>query len=275
MSRLEGQVAFITGVARGQGRSHAIALAQEGCDIIGVDACKNIATVPYPGASVEDLKKTAQLVEATGQRFYGIEADVRDLAALQQVVDDGVAEFGRLDISIANAGIASFAPTLDMSEEMWSTAIDILLTGVWKSLKASVPKIVAGGRGGSVVITSSAGAVVAHENVAHYSAAKAGLVQLMRVLAKELAPQSIRVNTVHPTSVATDMILNESTYRLFRPDLPHPTREDYIAAHLGMNALPIAMIESIDVSNAILYLVTDEGRYVTGACHMVTAGIEL
>jgi (+)-trans-carveol dehydrogenase len=242
---------------------------------MGVDACRNIATVPYHGASIEDLKETARLVEETGQRFYGVEADVRDLVALEQAVEDGYAEFGRLDISIANAGIASFAPTLDMTEEMWNTAIDILLTGVWKSLKASVPKIIAGGRGGAVVITSSMGSIIAHENVAHYSAAKAGVVQLMRVLAKELAPHQIRVNTVHPTSVATEMVLNDATYRLFRPDLPNPTRQDFEAAHVGLNALPVAMIEPVDISNAILYLVSDDGRYVTGSCQMVSAGIDL
>ena len=272
MGRLDNKVAFITGVARGQGRSHAVRLAEEGCDIIGIDICRDIATAPYPGPSLDDLKETARLVEATGRSFHGAEADVRDLKALEQVVEDGYSAFGRLDIVIANAGIASFAPTLDMSELIWTEAIDILLTGVWKSIKASVPKIVDGGRGGSVVITSSAGSFIAHENVAHYSAAKAGVVQLMRVLAKELAPYSIRVNTIHPTTVATEMVFNEATYRLFRPELDKPTQEDFVEALMGMNALPIPMIEAIDVTNAVLYLVTDDGRYVTGSCHMVTAG---
>jgi NAD(P)-dependent dehydrogenase (short-subunit alcohol dehydrogenase family) len=198
--------------------------------------------------------------------------DVRDLSALQAVVEEGVARFGRLDIVIANAGISTMAPTVEMSEEVWTTMIDINLTGVWKTLRASVPSIVSGGQGGSVVIVSSLGAFLAWENVAHYVAAKEGLIGLMRTLAKEMAPQRIRVNTVHPCSVATEMVLNDATYRLFRPDLEDPTREDFEEAARTLNALPISMIEPIDVSNAIMYLVSDDGRYVTGACHMVAAG---
>ncbi|MFV2217093.1 SDR family NAD(P)-dependent oxidoreductase, partial [Actinomadura sp. LOL_016] len=161
-------------------------------------------------------------------------------------VQAGVGEFGRLDIVLANAGISSPAPTLEMSDDTWQDMIDINLTGVWKSLKASVPHIVAGGRGGSVVITSSLAAVYANENTAHYSAAKAGLVMLMKVMAKELAPHSIRVNTVHPTTVATDMILNEATYKLFRPDLDDPTRADFEEAARTLNRLPVAALEAED-----------------------------
>lgn len=272
MGRFDGKVAFITGVARGQGRSHAVRLAEEGCRIIGMDLCRNVPTVPYPGATSADLKETARLIEGAGSECVLAEADVRELGALERVVADGVQAFGRLDIVVANAGIASFAPALEMTEEMWSIMIDINLTGVWKSIKASVPSMIAAGNGGTVIITSSVGATYAHENVGHYSAAKAGLVQLMRVLAKELAPHRIRVNTVHPTSCATDMVLNEATFRLFLPDEPNPTREQYEAAHAGLHVLPVALIEPIDVSNAIVYLASDDGRYVTGACHMISAG---
>ena len=162
-----------------------------------------------------------------------------------------------------------------MDEAVWDEMIETNLTGQWKTIRAAVPHIINGGRGGSVVITSSLAAIYANENTAHYSAAKAGLIMLMKVLAKELAPHSIRVNTIHPTTVATDMILNEPTYRLFRPDLAHPTREDFEEAARTLNKLPVAALEPADISNAILYLVSDVGRYVTGITHVVDAGGQL
>jgi (+)-trans-carveol dehydrogenase len=275
MGRVEGKVAFITGAARGQGRSHAVRLAQEGADIIAVDVCRQVETVPYPTATSEDLAETVRQVEALDRRIIVTEADVRDLAALQAAVDDGVAQLGRLDIVLANAGISTPASTLEMDEETWSTMIDVNLTGQWKTIKAAVPHVVAGGRGGSVVITSSLAAIYANPNTAHYSAAKAGLVMFAKVLAKELAPHSIRVNTIHPTTVATDMILNEPTYRLFRPDLENPTRADFEEAALTLNKLPVPAIEAVDISNAVLHLVSDEGRYVTGTTHVVDAGGQL
>ena len=272
MNRLEGKVAFITGAARGQGRSHAHRLAEEGADIIAVDVCRQVETVPYSTATSDDLAETVRLVEALDRRIVAVEADVRDLSALQAAADRGVAELGRLDIVVANAGISTMSPALDMTEELWQTMIDVNLTGVWKTVKASVPHIVSGGRGGSVVITSSLAAMITHENVAHYTAAKSGLVGFMRVLAKEVAPLSIRVNAILPTTVATDMVLNEPTYKLFRPDLEHPGRQDWEVAARALNALPIAAVESVDLSNAILYLVSDDGRYVTGTTHVVGAG---
>ncbi|BDI22523.1 mycofactocin-coupled SDR family oxidoreductase [Herbiconiux sp. L3-i23] len=275
MGKLDGKVAFITGAARGQGRSHAVRLAQEGADIIAIDIAGPVETVPYPGATPDDLAETVRQVEALDRRIVATKADVRDAAALKAAVDDGVAQLGRLDIVLANAGISTPASTLEMDEEVWQTMIDVNLTGVWKTLKASVPHIIAGGRGGAVVITSSLAAIYANPNTAHYSAAKAGLVMLSKVLAKELGPQSIRVNTVHPTTVATDMILNDATYRLFRPDLEQPTRADFEQAALTLNKLPIPAIESEDISNAILYLVSDDGRYVTGTTHIVDAGGQL
>jgi SDR family mycofactocin-dependent oxidoreductase len=275
MGRLEGQVAFITGAARGQGRSHAVRLAEEGCDIIALDLCADVPGVPYAGPDEGDLAETVRLVEGLGRGIVSAVVDVRDLAAVQGVVDRGVAAFGRLDIVLANAGIVGFGPTLEMAEDAWSTMIDINLTGAWKTVRASVPHILDGGRGGAVVLTSSSASFMTMENVAHYSAAKSGLVGLMRVLAKELAPHRVRVNTVHPTTVATEMVMHDATYRLFRPDLPNPTRADIEPILETMHALPVAGVESIDISNAILYLVSDDGRYVTGTTHLVTAGAEL
>ena len=270
--KLEGKVAFITGAARGQGRSHAVRFAQEGADIIAVDVTKQVDTVPYPTATAEDMAETVRQVEALDRRIVAADADVRDMQALTEVVDRGVADLGRLDIVLANAGISTPAETLEMSEETWDTMIDINLSGVWKTLKASVPHIIKGERGGSVVITSSLAAIYANPNTAHYSAAKAGLVQLGKVMAKELASQSIRVNTVHPTTVATDMIINEATFKLFRPDLENPTRADLEEAALTLNALPVAAMDAADITNAIMYLVSDEGRYVTGTQLVIDAG---
>lgn len=275
MGKLDGKVAFITGAARGQGRSHALTLAREGADIIAVDICRQVETVPYPTATPEDLAETVRQVEALDRRIVAAEADIRDYAAVKAIVDGGVAELGRLDIVLANAGISVPAPTLEMDDETWDTMIDVNLTGQWKSIKASVPHIIAGGRGGAVVITSSVAALKANANIAHYAAAKAGLIGLMRTLALELAPQSIRVNTIHPTTVNTDMVLNEPTYKLFRPDLENPTRADYEEAALTLNKMPTSGIDAADISNAILYLVSDDGRFVTGTQQVVDAGAVL
>lgn len=276
MGRVEGRVAFITGAARGQGRAHAVRLAEEGADIIAVDTTAKVDSVPYPLATAEDLAETVRLVEALDRRIVAREADVRDYAALSAAVEAGVAEFGRLDIVLANAGISSPASTLEMSEDTWQDMIDINLTGVWKSLKASVPHIIAGGRGGAVVITSSLAALYANNNTAHYSAAKAGLVQMAKVMAKEWAEHSIRVNTVHPTTVATDMILNDATYKLFRPDLENPTRADFEEAARTLNRLPVAALEPRDISETVLHVVADDsGRYITGTTQVVDAGGQL
>lgn len=272
MGKLNGKVAFITGAGRGQGRSHAVRFAREGADVIAVDTTKPVESISYPLATADDLAETARLVEAEGRRIIARDADVRQYAALAAVVEEGVNTFGRLDIVVANAGISNPAPTLDMSEDTWQDMIDINLTGVWKSLKASVPHIIDGGRGGSVVITSSLAAVYANENVAHYAAAKAGLVMLMKVMAKELAPHSIRVNTVHPTTVATGMILNDATYRLFRPDLENPTREDFEEAARTLNRLPVVALEPEDVTETVLHLVSDAGKYITGTTQLLDAG---
>jgi SDR family mycofactocin-dependent oxidoreductase len=269
---LANHVALVTGAARGQGRSHALALAAQGASIIALDACAPIPTVPYPLANKEDLEDTAEQVRALGvQVIHGV-ADVRDLTGMERFVSDAVAALGRLDIVCANAGISTPSPTLTMTEETWQTTIDINLTGVWKTCKATVPHIVAGGRGGSVIITSSAATEMISANIAHYTASKHGLIGFMRVLAKELAPHRIRVNTLHPAGVRTPMILNEPMYRLFRPDLENPGREDFEAAARTHNVLGISYVEPEDVSAAVVYLASAAGRYVTGSTFTIDAG---
>ena len=217
--RVSGKVAFITGAARGQGRSHAVRLAEEGADIIALDIAEDIASVRrfYPGATEADLAETVKQVEALDRRIVAAKADVRDYAGLKTALDDGVAQLGRLDIVSANAGIFSLAPTAEMTEEQWGQMIDINLSGVWRTCKATIPHLIDGGRGGSIIITSSVAGLRGAPNFAHYVSAKHGVVGLMRTLAVELAPQSIRVNSIHPTTVDTPMVQNDALYELFMP----------------------------------------------------------
>ncbi|MBD8605450.1 mycofactocin-coupled SDR family oxidoreductase [Aeromicrobium sp. CFBP 8757] len=273
MGRVQGKVALITGGARGQGRSHAVRLAEEGADIIVLDALTEQPFQPASGSTEEDLEETVRLVEKTGQRIFARQADVRDFDQVKSVVDEGVAELGRLDIVSANAGITGLpSKSEDIPEEAWTSMLDINLTGVWRTYKAAIPHIRAGGRGGSIILTSSSMGLHAAANLGHYIAAKHGVVGIMRSLAVELAPESIRVNSIHPTTVDTDMIRNESTYRLFRPDLADPKQEDMVEAASGYNKMPIPWIEAIDISNAVLWLASDEARYVTGVPLPVDAG---
>ena len=272
MGRVEGKVAFITGAARGQGRSHAVRLAQEGADIIAVDICHGFDTVPYDGATEADLAETVKMVESLDRRIVARQADVRDLSSLRASVDAGLSEFGHIDIVIANAGIASFGPALDLTEEMWQDMIDINLTGLWKTVKAAAPSMVERGRGGSIILTSSVAGIIAFPALAHYTAAKHGVVGLMRSLAIELAPAHIRVNSINPTTVDTPMIANPAGYSLFMGGLPDVTREQAAVGMKAINALPIPWVEAIDVSNAVLYLASDESRYVTGTTMVIDAG---
>jgi SDR family mycofactocin-dependent oxidoreductase len=270
--QLAGQVALVTGAARGQGRSHALALAREGAGLIAVDACAPIATVPYPLATKEDLQETAERVAALGVPVIHGAVDVRDLAGLENFVSDAVGALGRLDVVCANAGISTPSPTLTMTEETWQTTIDVNLTGVWKTCRATVPHIIAGGRGGAVIITSSSATAMISGNIAHYTASKHGLIGFMRVLAKELAPHRIRVNTLHPTGVRTPMIFNQPMYRLFRPDLENPGQEDFESAARSHHALGVSSVDPEDVSAAVIYLASSSGRYVTGTTLMLDAG---
>jgi (+)-trans-carveol dehydrogenase len=271
--RVGGKVAFITGAARGQGRSHAVRLAQEGADIIAVDHCADIETVGYPMATAEDLAETVRQVEALDRRIVARQADVRDTESLRAAVDAGVAELGRLDIVCANAGILSNGPSHELSEDTWGQMIDINLSGVWRTCKAAIPHLIAGGNGGSIVLTSSVAGLRSYSGVSHYVSAKHGVVGLMKTLAQELAPHRIRVNTVNPTQVDTLMIMNEPMYRLFCPDVDEPTREDFAPASQAMHLLPIPWVDPRDVSNAVLFLASDEARYITGTALPVDAGV--
>ena len=271
--RVEGKVAFITGAARGQGRSHAVRLASEGADIIAVDICKQIESVAIPLATPKDLAETADLVKGQNRRIYTAEVDVRDYAALKAAVDAGVEQLGRLDIIVANAGIGNGGNTLDQtSEEDWTDMIDVNLGGVWKTVKAGVPHILAGGQGGSIILTSSVGGLKAYPHTGHYVAAKHGVVGLMRTFAVELGQHMIRVNSVHPTNVNTPLFMNEPTMKLFRPDLENPGPEDLKAIAQMMHTLPVGWVEPEDISNAVLFLASDESRYVTGVTLPVDAG---
>lgn len=275
MGRLDGKVAFITGAARGQGRSHAIRLAQEGADIIALDVCEEIESVSrfYPGASDEDMAETVAAVEALDRRIVTSKADVRDYAAVKSALDEGVAQLGHVDVVSANAGIFIFGDKTHLvTDGDWDDVLDINLKGVWHTCKAVIPHLIEQGTGGSIILTSSTAGIKGTPNVAPYTASKHGVVGLMRTLALELAPYSVRVNTVHPTGVATNMILNEAAFKLFLPDVEHPTQDQAAPVFATTNALPVPWVEPIDISNAVLFLASDEARYVTGTELKVDAG---
>ena len=270
--RVQGKVAFITGAARSQGRSHAIRLAEEGADIIAVDVPEAVPSLSaYPLASDEDLAETVKRVEALDRRIVAHKADVRDSAALKAALDDGVAQFGRLDIVVANAGIYQVAPALELDDAAWQETIGINLTGVWHTVKASLPHLIDGG-GGSIILTSSVLGLRGGANSVHYSTAKHGVVGIMRSVASEFAQHRVRVNSVHPTLVNTIMIQNEQVWGLFEPDNPHPTRESATPVFQTINALPVPWVEPVDISNAVLFLASDEARYITGVTLPVDAG---
>ena len=271
--RVDGKVAFITGAARGQGRSHAVRLAEEGADIIAIDICRGFERLDracgHPGGPRRDRRHGQEPRPPHRHR----EVDVRDFDALKAAVDSGVEQLGRLDIVVANAGIGTTGVKLHkMREDILDETIDVNLAGVWKTVKAAVPHLLAGGRGGSIIITSSVGGTKAYPQVGHYVAAKHGVVGLMRTFAVELGQHSIRVNTVHPTHVNTPLLMNEPTYRLFRPDLENPGPDDLAPVCQSFHFLPIPWVEPVDISNAVLFLASDEARYITGVTLPVDAG---
>jgi (+)-trans-carveol dehydrogenase len=272
--RVEGKVAFITGAAHGQGRSHAVRLAQEGADIIAIDVCKRVVeNSPIPPATPEELAETADLVKGLNRRIYTAEVDVRDYDALKSAVDAGVEEMGRLDIIVANAGIGNGGDTLDQcTEHDWQEMIDVNLSGVWKTVKAGVPHLIKGGNGGSIILTSSVGGLKAYPHCGNYVAAKHGVVGLMRSFAVELGQHNIRVNSVHPTHVSTGMIMNEGTWKLFRPDLENPGPDDMAPICQMFHTLPVPWVDAEDISNAVLFFASDESRYVTGVTLPIDAG---
>jgi SDR family mycofactocin-dependent oxidoreductase len=276
MGRVQGKVAFITGAARGQGRSHAIRLAEEGADIIAVDICHSLGTVNYPLATPDDLKETAAAIEKLDRRVVAAEADVRDRSQLADALARGVAELGKVDVVVAQAGIAAMKgqPPLDA----WTDGVDTLLLGTINAVHASLPHLP---DGASIIATGSTAAYLntlpmmqagADPGGAAYMYAKRALSEYVHELARNLAPRMIRANVVHPTNVATDMLFSEPMYKSFRPDLDHPTREDATPAFHVQQAMPIPWIEPADVSNMVLFLASDESRYVTGMQMRVDAG---
>ncbi len=271
--RISGKVAFITGIARGIGRAHAVRLAEEGADIIGVDAAGPVPSLGGPPATPEDLAETVRLVEKFGRRIIARQANVADLPAVTAVVDEGVAELGRLDIVVANAGVGSNpGPIATTTAQEWQNVLATNLTGVFNTVKPAVPHLIAGGQGGSIVLISSSLGLRAKANMGPYSSAKTGVIGLMRSLALELAEHSIRVNSVHPTTVRTPTMLSDNYFRLFRPDLENPTLEDVEPVFRTLNLLPVPYIEPEDIANASLFLVSDEARYITGVELPVDAG---
>lgn len=278
MNSLSGKVAFVTGAARGQGRSHAIELARAGADIIAFDIAHDEPELGlgYPLGSQDELAETAKEVENLGRRIVTAQVDVRDGDGLAAALRTAVEELGRLDIVVANAGIAASAiPAHQITDSQWEQMLAINLTGVWKTCRAAVPYLVEGNRGGSMILTSSMAALRVYQGIAAYSAAKHGVVGLMKTMAAELAQYSIRVNSVHPTQVDTPMIMNDETFKIFRPDLEHPTREDFEAASASLHALPVAVADPLDISKAVVFLASDDARLITGVTLPIDAGLLL
>lgn len=270
--RLAGKTALITGAARGIGRAQALRYAEEGAAVVLVDRCAPVEHSTTPGARPEDLAETVALVERAGGRALAVQADVRDQAGLDAAAARGVAEFGGLDLVCATAGISSAGPAVELSEDYWQTMIDVNLSGVWRTCKATIPHLIDGGRGGSIVLVSSIAGLRGLVSVGHYTAAKTGVVGLMRTLASELAGHRIRVNTVHPANTRTDMIVNDGTMRSFCPGVESPTMAQFEAGTASMHLLPVPMLEPVDIANASLFLASDEARYITGVTLPVDAG---
>jgi SDR family mycofactocin-dependent oxidoreductase len=276
MGRVEGKVAFVTGAARGQGRSHAVRLASEGADIIAVDICRDIDTVTYPLARPEDLKETARLVEEQGRRIVAREADVRSAEHLRTVLEDGVRELGHLDVVVAQAGILPMGGKREL--QAWSDVIDVNLIGSINAVQVALPHL---RKGASVIVTGSVAAFMgrtieptpgADPGGSGYSFAKRILGDYIHELARQLAPRGMRANAVHPTNVDTAMLQNEVMYRTFRPDLENPGRQDAELGFKSQQAMDVPYIEPMDVSNAVLFLASEEARYITGMQLRVDAG---
>jgi SDR family mycofactocin-dependent oxidoreductase len=270
VNSLDGRVALVTGAARGMGRSHAVKLASEGAHVIGIDICADFTSTDYPGSTPEDLAETGRLVEGLGRRIMLGQLDVRDAGAMRAVVAEGLREFGRLDIVVANAGIIRVTDDEDR-EQTFRDIVDVNLVGAWNTVDAAIPALIAGGRGGSIVLTSSTQGIKAlgtdRAGPQAYAASKRALVALMQGWATQLAPHSIRVNTIHPSGVATDMILNEATMALVAANDP------WIIAQ--QNALPIPLLQPDDVAAAVAWLVSDAGRFITGTSWPLDAGFLL
>ncbi|KPM54086.1 3-ketoacyl-ACP reductase [Frankia sp. R43] len=277
MGKLDGKVVFITGAARGQGRSHAIRLAGEGASIIAVDICAQIDSVPYPLATPDDLAETVKSVENLGGAIVGVQADVRDRPALRAALDEGLARFGRLDVVCANAGVC---PAVDATLAAgFVDGMDVDLIGVMNTVAISLPHL---GSGASIIVTGSTAGMIegttermGNTGGVGYSLAKQMIARYVEVLALQLAPAMVRLNAIHPTNVDTHLLHNETIYKAFRPDLEHPTREDAELAFPAMQAMPIPYIDPSDVSALVSFLASDESRYITGLNLRIDAGAML
>ena len=276
MGRVQGKVAFITGAGRGQGRSHAVRLAEEGADIIAVDRCEDFATVGYPMATPEDLEETAHFVEKTGQRIVTAKVDVADGGGLKSALEDGIAELGRLDIVVTAAGIAGMKGSADMAA--WIDVMNTNLIGTINAIHVALPHL---GEGASIVATGSTAALMdvakndnpgADPGGGAYLHSKRLLSQYVHNLAAELAPRGIRANVVHPTNTNTPMLQSAPMYRSFRPDLEDPTQADAEPVFHVQQAMKIPWVEPEDISNMVLFLASDEARYITGTQQRVDAG---
>jgi (+)-trans-carveol dehydrogenase len=274
MTRLAGKVALISGVARGQGRSHALRLASEGVSIIGFDGLCTYDTVPYEQSVQADLDETVRLVEEGGGRIVAGRADVRNREEIQKIVAEGLAEFRHIDIVVANAGIGiNSRPFWEVSQQEWDDVIGVCLTGVWHTVSAATPAMIAAGKGGSVIITSSAAAIKAASQLSPYIAAKTGVIGMMRSMANDLAPHRIRINCVAPTAVPTDFVLNERLYQIFCPDKENPTLEDAKVVLREFHPLGEPWIETQDISAAVAYLASEEARFISGIVLPVDLGL--
>ncbi|HCB04822.1 MAG TPA: mycofactocin-coupled SDR family oxidoreductase [Nocardioides sp.] len=271
MGQLDGKVALITGGARGQGRSHAVTFAREGADIVVCDLAEQIETVPYTMSNAGDLEETVRLVEALDQRCIAMRADVRDTAQINAVAERTVAEFGKIDILLANAGIVAPVPFVDITDQAWSDMVETDLTGVFKSIRAVAPQMIEQ-RSGRIIATSSMVGKTGVPGLAHYTAAKWGVIGLVKSAALEFGQYGITVNAVCPTNVDTPMIQNPAMYSLFAPDITNPSRDDVVPGFTSLNALPIPWVQAEDISAGMLYLAAESGRYVTGETLTIAAG---
>jgi SDR family mycofactocin-dependent oxidoreductase len=276
VGRVQGKVAFVTGAARGQGRSHAVRLAEEGADIIAIDRCKDFETVGYPMATPEDLEETAKLVEKTGRGIVTAQADVSDASQLREALERGLAEFGKVDIVVAQAGIAGMKGQPPL--QAWVDVINTNLIGTINAINVALPHL---SEGAAIVATGSTAALMDTHNKPDpgndpggmaYVHSKRALSTYVHDLATELAPRGIRANVVHPTNCNTDMLQSEPMYKSFRPDLEHPTQADAEPVFYVQQAMKVPWIEPVDISNAVLWLASDEARYVTGMQVRVDAG---
>jgi (+)-trans-carveol dehydrogenase len=273
-ARLVGKVAFVTGIARGQGRSHAVRLAEDGADIIGLDIAAPVASMGYATGTPAELAETIALVEQTGRRIVARAVDVRDRIGVEALLDDGVKELGGLDIVVANAGVSPPAlPMWKISGAQWDDVIGINLTGVFNTLAASVPHLLAGRRGGSVIVISSSAGLKGIPHLSDYVATKAGVIGLARSLANEVAHRQIRVNVICPGTVDTPMVTaNVQQFELFRPDLTNPTLEDCTEAFRTMMPMGKPWLDPDQISDAVVFLASDEARFITGVVLPVDQG---